>query len=182
MSADHSELLEPSYLDGIEKRPVGQLRAMRAECIDVETGVSYLRRMVHGALDIVRGELARRAEGGDSVDTAGLVDRLPELLGDQDRPPGVGRLPRTLEPTEVDPVLQAQYDGLTSGGRLARVAELGGIELAGLLDGLRELELRLSERRSALFERIDALQAEIARRYQTGELRVDDLLRGETPS
>lgn len=181
MNADHHELLDPGYLDGLERRPVGQLRAMRAECIDVETGVSYLRRLVHGALDIVRGELARRAEGGDTVDVTGLVDRLPELLGEHDRPGGVGRLPRTLEPVQVDPALQAEYDRLAGGGRLARSAELSGVELAELLDGLRDLELRLAERRRALFERIDALQAEIARRYQTGELRVDDLLRSEGP-
>ena len=34
----------------------------------------------------------------------------------------------------------------------------------------------MSSQRHALFERIDALQAEITRRYKTGEATVDSLL------
>ncbi len=34
----------------------------------------------------------------------------------------------------------------------------------------------MSERRHAYFERIDALQAELTRRYRTGEASVDGLL------
>jgi hypothetical protein len=34
----------------------------------------------------------------------------------------------------------------------------------------------VSEQRQALFERIDALQAEITRRYKTGEASIDSLL------
>ena len=38
---------------------------MRTECQEVETGLSLLRRVVQGRLDIVGLELTRRAEGGD---------------------------------------------------------------------------------------------------------------------
>ena len=46
-------------------RPLAELRAMRAECQEVETGLSLLRRVVQGHLDIVGLELdaARRRRG-----------------------------------------------------------------------------------------------------------------------
>ena len=53
---------------------------MRAECDEVETGLSLLRRVVQGHLDIVDEELARRAGGGALGDRTALLDRLPEVL------------------------------------------------------------------------------------------------------
>ena len=40
-----------------------------------------------------------------------------------------------------------------------------------------DLERQVSERRQALFTRIDALQAELTRRYKTGEASVESLLK-----
>jgi hypothetical protein len=45
-----------------------------------------------------------------------------------------------------------------------------------MADALSALEVRVSGCRRDLFERIDALQAEITRRYKTGEATVDSLL------
>ena len=49
--------------------------------------------------------------------------------------------------------------------------------LVDLQDRLTDFEHRVSERRRAYFDRIDALQAELTRRYRTGEASVDNLLR-----
>lgn len=177
LSADHERMLDPSYLSALADRPIEEVRAMRAECVAAETGLSYLRRMVQGPLDIVRHELARRAEGGGSSDLAAIVADLPDTLGEQGRPPGVGRLPRTLEPTDVDPELQTALDALVGDG-LARVPEMGDDELAELAARLRDFEVLVSDRRQAFFVAIDALQAEIARRYRDGEASVESLLNG----
>ncbi|MCU0268542.1 MAG: hypothetical protein MUF83_07820 [Acidimicrobiales bacterium] len=160
--------------------PIEEIRSLRADYVTVETGVSYQRRLVQGAVDIVNQELARRAEGGDPVDAAGLVERLPEILGEVPRPPGVGRLPRTLEPVELDPGFSQAYEELAGGGRLAQLGELGAVELAELLDALRTLESRISARRTELFGHIDALQTELTRRYRCGEASVDALLTDPT--
>jgi hypothetical protein len=83
----------------------------------------------------------------------------------------------TLEPTRFDPELGAAYEELIGDGRVARAADLGDDELAQLLEQLRGLERRVSSQRHDYHERIDALQAELTRRYRTGEATVDALLR-----
>ncbi len=168
-------LLTPDLLDGLAARPIDDVRALRAQCVEVETGLSYLRRMVQGPLDIVHREQVRRSSG-DEGDLATLVDELPGLLAEHTRSAGVGRLPQTLEPTSVDPALEAELDGLVGGGRIATVPEMSDADLDELAAGLTAFERKVSEQRHAYFERIDALQAELTRRYRTGEATVESLL------
>ncbi|MCX7619506.1 MAG: hypothetical protein N2037_01530 [Acidimicrobiales bacterium] len=175
---DHGRLLSDGYLDGIESRSMAELRAMRAECVEAETGLSYLRRLVQGALDIIHNELERRAAGSHAGDLATLVAELPDALGVEQRPAVAGRLPRTLEPTEVDPELAAELGQLVSAGRTARLPEMTDEELRAFADELKAFESKVSERRRRFFKIIDALQGEIARRYQIGEASVESLLEG----
>src|SRR5262245_26730360 len=98
MSAEPDRLLDPAHLDGLEARPIDEIRALRRACIDYETGLSYLRRLVQGSIDIIEGELQRRTRHGGE-ETGELVDALPGLLGEVGRPPGLGRLTAALEPT-----------------------------------------------------------------------------------
>jgi hypothetical protein len=165
-------LLDPDLLDGLATRPIDEVRTLRAECVEVETGLSYLRRMVQGPLDIVHREQARRTSGTES-DLATLVDELPDLLAEHTRNAGVGRLSQTLEPTELDPQLEAELDALVGGGRAATVTDMTDAGVAGVLTAF---ERKVSEQRHAFFERIDALQAELTRRYRTGEASVESLL------
>ena len=74
---------------------------MRAECQEVETGLSLLRRLVQGRLDIVGLELTRRLEGGPPTDLADLITKLPEVLSDRTHAPGTGRLPQLMSPGEM---------------------------------------------------------------------------------
>jgi hypothetical protein len=55
------------------------LRARRAACEGREAAVSYARRVLQGRLDIVRAELERRHEAGES-DAAELLASLPGVL------------------------------------------------------------------------------------------------------
>lgn len=168
-------LLEPAMLDGLSTRPIDEVRALRAECVEVETGLSFLRRMVQGPLDIVHREQARRSSG-DEGDLATLVDELPDLLAEHTRSAGVGRLPQTLEPTRVDPVLQQELDELVGGGRIAQVGAMDDADLGELERRLSTFERKVSGQRHAYFDRIDALQAELTRRYRDGEASVESLL------
>lgn len=168
-------LLDPSLLSDLASRPIGDVRSLRADCVQVETGLSYLRRMVQGPLDIVHREQARRAVGADG-DLSTLVDELPGVLAEHTRGSGVGRLPQTLEPTEVDPELQAELDQLIGGGRIGTVTDMSDADLEQLAEQLTAFERKVSEQRRAYFDRIDALQAELTRRYKTGEATVESLL------
>lgn len=168
-------LLDPGYLADVDQRSIEDLRAMRAECQEVETGLSYLRRVVQGRLDIVGAELERRRSGGDPADLARLVEQLPTILADHLRAPGNGRLPSTVGTGQVDPELEGRVDAVVS--RLDDLAALADGELGIGQAELTELEAAISGRRRDLFQRIDALQAEITRRYRTGEASVESLLR-----
>lgn len=173
---DADRLLEPHALDDLSALSVADLRRLRAECAAVETGLSYLRRMVQGPLDIVRREQDRRARGEHDTGLSDLVEELPEILADGPRAAGLGRLPQALEPTEIDPALRAELDALVGDGRVAAVTTMDDEELAALARGLADFEARVSARRRAFHERIDALQAELTRRYRTGEASVESLL------
>jgi hypothetical protein len=176
MPTDSDPLLDPDYLDDLESRSMDRLHAMRDECVAVETGLSYLRRMVQGPLDIVSRELVRRQVGGSSTDRAALIEELPGILADGPRTPGNGRLLQTLEPSELDPVLSAELDAIVGSGIVGDVTSVDDGTLVDLQERLTDFEHRVSQRRRSYFDRIDALQAELTRRYRTGEASVDNLL------
>ena len=176
MTADADRMMSPDYLADLEGRSIDEVRAMRDECLVVETGLSYLRRMVQGPLDIVNRELVRREVGGGAADRATIIEELPGILADGPRPPGNGRLSQSLEPVDLDPELAAELGDIVGGGAIADINTLPDRALLELQDRLTEFEVRVSERRRAYFDRIDALQADLTRRYRTGEATVDSLL------
>lgn len=167
------ETLDPSAL---ERLAMGEVRARRATANEAEEALSYLRRMVQGRLDIVHADLARRAEGGAAADVASLVDRLPEILGGRVRSSGNGGRLTSVEPPSPSREAQAELDAVADAARLASLPELGDAEVRDIAERLIELERSISARRAALHQRIDVLQAEIVRRYKTGEAGVDSLL------
>jgi hypothetical protein len=153
-----------------------ELRTRRAEGQRVETGLSYLRRLAQGRLDIVAAEQRRRAEGGDPLDHEHLVEGLSDILGDRIQAPGNGRLPQLLGP-DLDEVETGELDAIAGPNRIANLADCSEDELAGLVERLSAFEADVSAKRRTLFEEIDAVQAEITRRYKTGEASVESLLK-----
>jgi hypothetical protein len=173
---DADRVLEEDYLGDLPSRPIEEIRAMRAECRAIEDKASYLRRMVQGRLDILAADLRRRSEGGSPGDLPGLVDQLPGILSDKVHAGGPGRLPSGLLPLDEDDDLTADLDRVAGAGVLDRLPELSDAEVAELARQVGDLEREVSDRRKLLFSRIDALQAELARRYRTGEANVGTVL------
>lgn len=176
MAADLHELLDAGYLGDLTARTIDDVRQMRSACQSVETGLSLLRRLVQGRLDIIGIELARRAEGADPGDLPDLIARLPEVLSDRTHAPGVGRLPQVMT-GEMPPELEAELDAIVATVSIADLPECPDDALRAMASQLEELEQRVSSHRQALFDRIDSLQAEITRRYRTGEASIDSLLK-----
>ncbi|MEU8926340.1 ABC transporter substrate-binding protein [Kitasatospora sp. NPDC048545] len=163
-----------------------QLRVLRRETMEQEADLSYLRRLLHGRMDILRAELDRRpgagpvravgAPGPDPV-PGDLLDRLPAIL--TDAPSTVRRsarhvtlgLPRTRES-------RLEADALMGDVQLADLAAHPTEELQAALERLRAHEREVSGRRQRLLRTADGCNAEITRRYRDGEARVDDLLAG----
>src|SRR6478735_5292617 len=166
--------------DQLVALPLADLRRARDGAVETETGLSYLRRLVQAPLDMVRGELERRAAGEPS-DLATLVDDLPRILSEHSGSGG-GRIPHTLQPTEIDPELAAELDTVTEGGmRIAMLPTASDDELVQMAGSLDSLERRVSRKRRLLHRTIDLLNAELARRYGSGELTPEGALAESAP-
>lgn len=176
MSEPLDHLLSPSLLDGLRERPLDEVRERRNACQAAENGLSYVRRLVQGRLDIVGREVEHRREGGAPGDLSALVDELPEILADRMRGPGLGRPPQDLEPTDVPDELLARLDDVAGPASLGDLSVVDDDALRGLLASLQEIEQEVSGLRRRLHDQIDALQGEITRRYRDGEATVETLL------
>ncbi|MFE7188719.1 ABC transporter substrate-binding protein [Kitasatospora sp. NPDC057541] len=161
-----------------------QLRTLRRETLDQEADLSYLRRLLHGRMDILLAELDRRPGAGgtarttDPAESAGaLLERLPAIL--TDAPSTVRRSARhvTLGPPRGQQS-QLEADALMGDVQLADLAAHPAEELLAALERLRAHEREVSGRRQRLLRTADGCNAEITRRYRDGEARVDDLLAG----
>lgn len=176
MDAELKRILDDGYLTGIADLPVAELRSLRAECQTVETQLSYLRRLVQGQHDIVTGEVDRRGSGGDPSDVADLVERLPEILADRIHAPGPGHMPVGMEPVEPTGRLVDRLQEIAARVPLESISSVSDDEFDVAAHQLSELEQEVSSLRRAMFDRIDALQAEITNRYRDGQVKVDDIL------
>jgi hypothetical protein len=170
-----SEVTDPAYLDGLEGWTLQQVRAKRAEATEAETGLSYLRRIVQGRLDILVAEQTHRSHG-ERAELSELVEELPSILSGNVHAPGFGRLPALLGPGEMDPELERTLEQIMPASRLGALSEVTEDDLRRIADELTAFERAVSTRRRALLDVLDRLQDEIVRRYRTGEATVDSLL------
>lgn len=172
---DLDRLLAPDYLDGLRDLSMADLRRRKSECGDAESTLSYLRRLVQVRLDIVLAELQRRADGGTG-ELSEIIDHLPELLAEHGARTIGGRLPSLELPDVNHRMLTADLDRIFDVDKATVLSEIDDEAVRGLADAMVELEARVSSQRRALHERLDALQAEVVRRYKSGEATVDTLL------
>lgn len=149
---------------------LGTLRTLRRDAQQEEADLSYVRRLLHGRIDILRAELGRRM-----APDAPLLDRLPEILTDA--------------PSRHRSSARHVTLGMPLTERVRRLAEemLSEVELSDLdartdqdlHEGMGRLvrhEQQVSRRRQSLQRTVDGCSAEITRRYRDGEASVDDLL------
>lgn len=164
------------YLADLELRSTDDVRRMRDESEEEESGISYARRVLQGKLDIVRAEAVRRRDAG-STTAASLLEGLPSILGGDESGSGTPavRVTRFLVPPAVQHHRRT-VDQLADDTILAKLRERSDEELAALVTRLAEKERELSALRRLLLDRIDALQAELTRRYKSGAANVSELL------
>ena len=178
MAIDRIEtLLSPEYVEGLESLPMSEIRQRRDECQEAADVLSYLRRIVQGRLDLVHADLERRV-GGESSDLADVVEQLKrgEIIADSTRSPGNGRLPMSFSPADADGWITQELDQIFDASRAGDLSTLADAEVRTIADELSELERKVSHQRAQLHSRHDVLQAEVVRRYKSGEASVDSLL------
>ena len=150
--------------------PLAELRALRAELQREDDAISYVRRLAQARLDLLRAELHHRAAG----DEKNITGELPAILGTH-LTGGSPRPPRPADDFSDHPMALA-LEELCSDAGSTDLPSMSGDELIDYLARLHEFEQLRSHERKELFVRIDALSAELVRRYRDGEADVDGLL------
>jgi hypothetical protein len=147
------------------------LRTLRAELQQEDDVVSYVRRVAQARVDLVRAEKHRRDRGDahDDLSSELRVVLSSHLTGDAPRPP------RPVENLD-DHALSDELETVCTEYGFSRIEELLPSELEALEDQLTSFERRVSDDRRERYERLDALSAELVRRYREGEASVDGLL------
>lgn len=175
-------VLDPQFITDLESVPAATLRQRRFLADQEEADLSYLRRMLHGRIDLLTAELRRRHEAsvlgaaGEAGQSArseqdrsdeDLIHEVTTILADVSRPSrGGGRyLPTT--PTRVGFTRRSAeriaHDIAWSDPR-AQTRE----QLSDTLTRMRAQEREISRLRSEVHHVIDVITDEVARRYRSG--------------
>lgn len=160
-------ILDDSYVKDLPDLPIAELRRRREEAEREEAWLSYIRRMLHGRIDILQGRDVINEEG--ELDLDALVASLSGQMGPGSHPvpvevvgsPGGGRraVERLLARTGLDDP-----------------AELSEEQISERLEQLRGMEADVSQARARVHRVQDTLTAEVARRYRDGEVHPEGAL------
>ena len=148
-----------------------QLRERRGEAIAEEADLSYLRRLLHGRIDIIAAELKARAAGDESP----LIGRLIEILADQPAPRQASARHLPIERLSVGEY-RVDMEAALAEIDLPDLDSCPTVRLHEVADRLSRHEQEISALRRTVQHVVDAYAAELARRYREGEATVDELL------
>ena len=148
-----------------------ELRSLRQQLQLEDDAVSYARRVAQARLDLVKAEEAHRTDERRQPRSA---DELRSVLS-QHLTGGPARPPRPTDDLSDHP-LAIELDELCAAHGFGHLKQLDDAELAALTAALGEFEARVSSDRRARFDRLDALSAELVRRYRDGEATSTALL------
>jgi hypothetical protein len=153
---------EPSFVADLELLSLDELRSRRDLAGDVETELSYYRRLLHGRLDLLAFEQRRRR--GEESRT--MIDALPEILTGRDQP-GRGQARHLSTELPELPVKGRRFlDRILGNDLMIRLAELNNVELVEASEELGEVEAEISAVRQDVQAVLDQLQAAVVSRYK----------------
>jgi hypothetical protein len=157
-------VLAPAYLSDLAALDVAALHAKKAECVELETEYSFVRRLAQGRIDIIEAEQRRRSTGGSMDD---FIANLSKVLADDGPRPNQshGRLAQQLTPSP-DIRWTRGMEHLVGDATLARLPDLSDEELDEALSQLKELETEVSATRRQLHDVLRVLEHELAERIQ----------------
>jgi len=157
------QILDPEFGSSIEGLPLEEARARREECLAEREYLSYLRRMLHARLEILRAEVKGRAEGAE----APLVDRLPAILGaDMPFGPSRGEALRLGLPEGELEEARRRVEDLLGSTAFSDIASQSDEQLHDAIETLEGEERQVSDARRAVMALQDRFQAEVKARYK----------------
>ncbi len=126
-------------------------------------------------MDLLEFELRRRR----GEETRSLIDALPDILADGE---GVESphftMPKTLpiDPPDIPMDGRRSIDRVLADDFLTHLPDIDDAELSEIQLMLSKAERKVSEQRRNVYEALEVLNAEVARRYREGIVSVDQLL------
>lgn len=166
-------ILSPDFVSDLGAVDTSEVRSRREEAREEEAVLSYVRRLIHGKLDILRAELARRTD--DSSSTGELTERLTKVLAD--RGSAARRGGRSSLPSErAQNAGRRTVEKLVAADHLARLPEMNVTEIEAVVTRLVDHEKDVSERRRKVFEVIDTLDGDLVQRYRDGSASPEEIL------
>lgn len=158
-------VLAPEFLSDVTELPMPALRERRQDAMQEEADLSYIRRMLQGRIEILSQELDDARELSDEE----LVARLTRAMVSHTPAPATSTRHLVAEPTRL--AERRRYvERLISDVGLSDVSVMSGGEVRAALARLEEQEALVSSTRAQVHGVIDVLTAELARRYQTGQV------------
>ncbi len=158
-------VLSPDFLAGLSELSMTDLRERRQDAMQEEADLSYIRRMLQGRIEILSQELEESGELSDEE----LVARLTRAMVSHTPAHATSTRHLVSEPSRL--AERRRYvERLISDVGLSDVGGLSAQEVHAAVARLEEQERIVSHTRSEVHEVIDQLTAELARRYQTGQV------------
>ena len=159
-------VLSPDFVGSLTDLSLTEVKQRRDEALAEREYLSLLRRLVHGRLDILRAEKARRSQGQDEADS--LVEHLNEVLSnpEEERTSSRGEALRVTVPEEDVAVARRRLEMIVADATISNPGALSDDELARTERRLTEEERMVSRARIAVMAAHDKLQDELKRRYK----------------
>ena len=148
---------DPSLLD------IDEVRKRRDDCLAEREYLSYLRRQLHGRLEILRAEAQARVDGVEIP----LIDRLAAILGtDVPSGPSRGEALRLGLPEEEMNNARRRVEKLMSSAAFSDPETMDDESLQRAIASLVTEEKEISAVRRTVMDLHDLFQGEMKRRYK----------------
>lgn len=170
------QVRDEDFTSGLGELSLDELRARRSLLDDLDTELSFYRRVLHGRMDLLSFEMRRRS----GEETRSLIEALPEILAGGDLAgPAREDLPRelTIAAPEFAGEGHRTIDRVLGDDFLAHLPTIADHELEEIQALLTEAEAEISQQRRDVYEAYEVVTTELTRRYRDGLADASELLK-----
>lgn len=168
------QVTDPAFVKNLGSLAMDELRDRRRVLDDLDTELSFYRRMLHGRMDLLSFEMRRRS----GEETRSLIEALPQILADGMDGPNRNAIPKDLPLTfpQLSGEGNRAIDRVLGDGFLTYLPTLDETELDDIHAMLAGAEAEISAQRQTVYAAYDLITEEITRRYREGIADGTDLL------
>jgi hypothetical protein len=166
---------DDGFADDLASVTLDELRERRRICDNVDSELSYYRRLLHGRMDLLAFEMRRRS----GEETRSLIEALPEILADSGAAGPPDDLPArslSIEAPDIPLSGRRDIDRVLEDDFLAHLPTIEDPEIEQIQGLLAETEAAISAQRRTVYDAYERIQSELSRRYRDGLADVDELL------